>query len=104
MDLGLGDIPAAVAGASRGLGYAVARDLALEGARVAICSRNADAVARAATSLGAGVGHEIQGIVADVSTAEGAHDFVEQAAGRLGGLQVLVTNAGGPPPGGCKRI
>jgi 3-oxoacyl-[acyl-carrier protein] reductase len=98
MDLGLERVPAAVAGASRGLGFAVARELAAEGARVALCSRDRDAVERAASSITA-TGAEAHGVVADVSTSEGAASFVEQAVERLGGLQVLVANAGGPTPG-----
>lgn len=98
MDLGLAGVPAAVAGASRGLGFAVARGLAAEGARVALCSRDPGAVGRAAASIAAG-GAEAHPVAADVSTAGGASAFVEQAVERLGGLQVLVANAGGPTPG-----
>lgn len=93
MDLGLDGVPAAVAGASSGLGLAVARELASEGAEVAICSRSKERIARASSSIGA------VGMTADVSTSAGAHGFVQQAAEALGGLQVLVTNAGGPTPG-----
>ena len=98
MDLGLSGVPAAVAAASRGLGFAVARELAAEGARVAICSRDPQAVAAAGASIGAG-GAEVHALTADISTAEGAGSFVEGAVERLGGLQVLVVNAGGPTPG-----
>jgi 3-oxoacyl-[acyl-carrier protein] reductase len=98
MDLGLTGVPAAVAGASRGLGYAIARGLAAEGARIALCSRDADAIGRAAASI-ASAGGDAHPVAADVSTAAGASAFVEEAAQRLGGLQVLVANAGGPMPG-----
>lgn len=95
MDLGLEGVPCAVSGASRGLGYAVAMELAREGAAVAICSRDRAAIEKAAETIGP----RAIPIVADVSTPEGASDFIESAARGLGGLQVLVTNAGGPPPG-----
>jgi 3-oxoacyl-[acyl-carrier protein] reductase len=93
MDLGISGRRAAVAAASGGLGLATARALAAEGVQVAICGRDATRVEQAAADLGA------VALVADVGTPEGARDFVEQAADRLGGIDILVTNAGGPPPG-----
>lgn len=99
MDLGLAGVPAAVSGASRGIGRAVALALAAEGARVAICSRDPSAVRAAAGDLAAATGAEVFPIAADVATAEGAFGFVAEAAAAFGGLQVLVANAGGPPPG-----
>lgn len=99
MDLGLKGVAAAVAGASRGLGFAVALELAREGASVAICSRDESAVSDSAERITAESGSVAHAIVADVATAEGAKAFIDQAASALGGLQVLVTNAGGPPAG-----
>ena len=93
MDLGIGGRRAAVAGASRGLGLAVAQALTGEGVRVAICGRQPEAVEQAAESSG------LVPIVADVSTVEGAAGFVREARDALGGVDVLVPNAGGPPPG-----
>jgi 3-oxoacyl-[acyl-carrier protein] reductase len=95
MDLGLDGRRAAVAAASGGLGLAAARALAAEGVRVAICGRDPDRVARAAAELGA----DAHPITADVGSPEGATAFVEQAADALGGIDILVTNAGGPPAG-----
>jgi 3-oxoacyl-[acyl-carrier protein] reductase len=92
MDLGLKDCRAFVAGASRGLGLACAKALAHEGARVFICSRDAAAIARAAAEIGA-AGHA----AADVSRPADATRVVSAAAAALGGLDCLVTNAGGPP-------
>jgi len=92
MDLGLKDCRAFVAGASRGLGLACAKALAHEGARVFICSRDAGAIARAAAEIGA-AGHA----AADVSRPADATRVVSAAVAALGGLDCLVTNAGGPP-------
>lgn len=99
MDFGLNDVPTAVAGASRGLGFAVALELAREGARVAICSRDASAIKDAAERITNETGSVVHALVADVASADGAQTFIEEAASVMGGLQVLVTNAGGPPAG-----
>lgn len=103
MDLGISNRTAAVAAASAGLGLAAARALADDGVRVAICGRDRARVDDAVASLtsgegGGGSGHV--GLVADVSTPGGAAAFVAEAAAALGGSpDILVTNAGGPPPG-----
>lgn len=93
MELGLQGKRAAVAAASAGLGFATAAALAAEGCRVAICGRDQERVRKAADAIGA------TALVADVSTAEGATGFVEAARDALGGIDILVTNAGGPPAG-----
>jgi len=95
MDLGIAGKRAAVAAASSGLGLATARALANEGVRVAICGRDRARVQSAAAELG----HDACALVADVSTPEGAEHFVVRSREALGGLDILVTNAGGPPPG-----
>jgi 3-oxoacyl-[acyl-carrier protein] reductase len=69
--------------------------LAAEGAHVAICGRDLDRVTEAAEI----VGHECVPIVADVATAEGSAGFIAAAIEALGAVDILVTNAGGPPPG-----
>jgi 3-oxoacyl-[acyl-carrier protein] reductase len=92
MDLGLRDCRAFVAGASRGLGLACAKALADEGARVFVCSRNAREIARAAADIGA-AGFS----AADVSRPAEVTRVVAEAVAALGGLDCLVTNAGGPP-------
>src|SRR5688500_2560114 len=104
MDLGLNGVPAAVAGASSGLGFAVAMELAAEGASVAICSRDQERVVRAAREIESATSGRVEPIVADVSTAEGADFFISGASRRLGGLQVLVCNSGGPPPGSAESM
>jgi 3-oxoacyl-[acyl-carrier protein] reductase len=92
MDLGLKDCKVFVAGASKGLGKACAKALAGEGARVFICSRNAEELKRAATDVGA-AGFS----AADVSRPDEVKRVVAEAIAALGGLDCLVTNAGGPP-------
>jgi 3-oxoacyl-[acyl-carrier protein] reductase len=98
MDLGIRGRVALVTGASRGLGRAVAVALGREGARVALAARSAEAL-RAAAAEVRGVGGEAVDIVADVATAEGATRAAEEAAARLGPVEILVANAGGPPAG-----
>jgi 3-oxoacyl-[acyl-carrier protein] reductase len=92
MDLGLKDCKALVVGASKGLGKACAKALAAEGARVFICSRNNEELKRAADEIGA-AGH----CAADVSQSADIARTVAAAVAALGGLDCLVTNAGGPP-------
>ncbi len=96
MDLGIAGRRAAVAGASKGLGLAVARALAAEGVHIAIGSRSRERIEAAAASIGPSV----VPLVADVSGAAGGAAFVDAAANALGGVDILVANAGGPPPGG----
>lgn len=95
MDLGLVGKRAAVAASSAGLGLATARALAAEGVRVAICGRDPERLAAAAASLPA----DAVVLTADVGTVDGATAFVTQATEELGGLDILVANAGGPPAG-----
>lgn len=95
MELGLKGKRAAVAAASAGLGYATAKALAEEGARVVICGRDRAKVEHAATRLG----HGATGLAIDVAKPEDAARFVREARAALGGLDILITNAGGPPPG-----
>jgi len=94
MDLGIDGKRAAVAASSGGLGLGVARALAAAGCRVAMNGRNADRLADAAGSVEGAIA-----IPGDVGTTDGAVAFARAAAEELGGVDVLVTNAGGPPPG-----
>ena len=95
MDLGLTGKRAAVAAASKGLGFGAAAALAAEGVRVAICGRDEARITQAAERLDG----DVIPLVADVSHPEGATAFVEEAIRALDGIDVLVTNAGGPPAG-----
>jgi 3-oxoacyl-[acyl-carrier protein] reductase len=100
MDLGISGRTAAVAAGSAGLGLASAQALAADGVRVAVCGRNRDRLAAAVASLPAVETGDHVALAADVSTPEGAADFVHAAAEALGAApDILVTNAGGPPAG-----
>lgn len=99
MDLQLKDKRAFVAGSSRGLGFATALALACEGCKVAVNSRekkNAKATAKKITKES---GIQAYGFAGDVSKASNAESLIEAAASALGGLDILITNAGGPPAG-----
>jgi 3-oxoacyl-[acyl-carrier protein] reductase len=95
MDFGIAGRRAAVAGASTGLGFATAAALAAEGVAVAVCGRDRGKVDDAVERLGAGA----VGLTVDVGSLAGGRRFVEEATEALGGLDILVANAGGPPPG-----
>jgi 3-oxoacyl-[acyl-carrier protein] reductase len=99
MDLLLKGKRALVAGATRGLGYAVGLGLAKEGCRVAINGRDETRVKAAAASMSAESGKEILGFAGDVSDPSVPASLIEAAAKALNGLDLLVTNAGGPPAG-----
>ena len=94
MDLGLKDRRALVTAASRGLGRACAEALAAEGASVFISSRDSAAIEAAGKAIKA-----LGWAAADVSRDGEPEALVEQARAKLGGLDILVVNAGGPPPG-----
>ncbi len=96
MDLGIAGRRAAVAGSSAGLGMHTARALVEAGVQVAICGRDGARVQAAADEMG----ELATPLIADVSTPEGATDFVAQATKALGEIDILVPNAGGPPLGG----
>ena len=99
MDLGLKEKVAFVAGAARGLGAATALQLAREGARVAINDRDAIKLQATVEAISGETGTKAIGLPGDVSDPEVPSRLVEEAAGKLGGLDILITNSGGPPPG-----
>ena len=100
MDLGIAGRKAAVAAASGGLGLGAARALVADGVDVAICGRDPQRLAGAVGELEAVGGGAVHGLAGDVSTVEGAQAFVTDAREALGGIDILVPNAGGPPGGG----
>ena len=98
MDLGLKGKVAFVAASSRGLGAAIAEGLAAEGASIACCARTAEIHTKAA-ALSTRYGIEALGIEADVAVPADVARAVAAAQERFGHVDILVTNAGGPPPG-----
>lgn len=105
MDLGITGKRAAVAASSQGLGLACAIELAREGASVAICSRDGGRITAAADRIRSEVaGAEVHTSVVDVSSEDDCVRFVETAARAFGGLDILVTNTGGPTPGSLDQI
>jgi len=99
MDLGLHDKIALVTAASKGLGKAVALRLAQEGTHVAICARNEEKLYKTAAEIKTATGVEVLPVPADVSDPAAADALVKATVERLGRIDVLITNAGGPPPG-----
>ena len=99
MDLGLKGKIALVAAASRGLGRAVAMELAVEGAALVICSRKAETIERTAKEIAAATGADILALPCDVAHAEEVARLVQSGLGRFGRIDILVTNGGGPPAG-----
>src|SRR6476469_5788436 len=99
MNFGLLNKVAMRAGASRGLGFAVARALAREGAQVSLSSRNPEAAEAAAAKIRTETGPDILAVAADVRSADALENWHHQTVERFGGVDLLYTNSGGPPPG-----
>jgi len=100
MDLGLAGKAAVVAGSTKGIGRATALGLAREGMRVVVNGRDRKVVDATAREISSQAGARVFGVAADVATAAGAAELIRGANAALGGVDVLVTNAGGPRPGG----
>jgi 3-oxoacyl-[acyl-carrier protein] reductase len=99
MDLQLKNKRALITGSSRGLGYAIARTLAMEGCHVAINGRNSRTINEAATKLISETKSNIIALAGDVGQPEVPALLIKQTINSFGGLDLLVTNAGGPPSG-----
>jgi len=97
MELGLEGRVALVMGASRGIGHGIAEALAREGARVAIASRSEQRIDEAAAEISGAV----TGFVADASDLERLAQLPLEVAEKVGPIDILVANTGGPPPGGA---
>ena len=99
MDLGLEDKVAFVAAASRGLGRAVAEELAAEGATLVLCARNAEDLNSVSQQIAKTYGVSVLGVTADVSADKDVARAVRIGIENFGRIDILVTNAGGPPAG-----
>jgi 3-oxoacyl-[acyl-carrier protein] reductase len=88
-----------VAGASRGLGFAVARALAKEGVEVSISSRNPEAIAAAGGRIEKETGRAVLAMPVDVCSGEAIERWFQATVERFGGVDLLYPNSGGPPPG-----
>lgn len=99
MNLGLKGRVALVAAASRGLGKAIAWELAREGADVAICARGKEQLKLTAEEIARDTGARVLAVAADVSVARDVLNLIRAVVEKFGRLGILVNNAGGPPPG-----
>lgn len=104
MDFGIKGKIALVTASSKGLGRGVADALSAEGCRVAICARTAADVERVAREISAQTGHEVQGFAADMSKAHEIDGLLDAVRRKMGEPEIVVCNAGGPPPGNFATI
>ena len=99
MDLGLKGKTALVAASSKGLGRAVAEELAREGAKLVMCARKVRPLERARLAIFNETGTEVVAVPADLSEPADVDRVVAAAKAEFGRIDILVTNTGGPPPG-----
>lgn len=99
MELGIDGRTALVAASSRGLGRAVAGELAAAGADLFLCARGEDDLRAARAEIRGATGVRVEAVPADLSEPDGVDRVVESALDAFGGVDILVTNTGGPPPG-----
>lgn len=100
MDLGLSTKVAMVAGASRGLGYAVARVLAAEGTRVSMASRDLGSIREAGARIEKETGKSVLSVAADIRSQSAIDQWHDETVRQYGGVDLLFSNCGGPPSGG----
>jgi 3-oxoacyl-[acyl-carrier protein] reductase len=104
MDFGLQGKVALVAGASRGLGLAVATIFAHEGAKIAVCARDESQLQGAAEAIRKATGSQVFVNAADLTDPEQAKNFVRRSVAHFGSVDILINNAGGPPSMGFLEI
>ncbi|MGD9564411.1 MAG: SDR family oxidoreductase [Pyrinomonadaceae bacterium] len=104
MDLGLDDKVALVTASSGGLGLAVARELATEGAKVVMCSRGGDVLRDASTKIARQTHSDILGVPGDLSKSSDIERIVAAGIERFGRIDILVTNSGGPQAGSFESL
>ncbi len=104
MDLGLKGKVAIVTASSRGIGRAAAEVLAAEGARITMCARTAVDVMTAADQIRSRTGSDVLAVAADLTMGEDIQRIVDRTVEAYGTVNILVNNAGGPPPGGFEAV
>ncbi len=105
MELGLRGKVALVPASSRGIGFGVAKVLAMEGCRVIVSSRNHDSISKARDLIASETGnHELLAVAADLTLREDAHRLVDEAEKKFGGIDILAYNTGPPKPGTFKEL
>lgn len=104
MDLGLQGKVAFVAAGSKGLGRAIAEELAAEGASIAINARGVEALEATCVSIRSSTRAEVLAVPGDVSSSQQVDAMVKAALERFGHIDILVTNAGGPPSGAFETL
>jgi 3-oxoacyl-[acyl-carrier protein] reductase len=104
MDLGLSGRVAMVAAGTSGIGLAVARRLAAEGAVVSVCGRSPDRLAEAVAVLEKEAHGPVHGTALDVTDHAAVESWVGEVSGRFGGPHIVVANAGSPPEGGAEQF
>ena len=104
MDLGLKNKVALVAASSRGLGRAVAEELASEGAHLILCSRNEASLQQACEHICETTGTKVIGFACDLTSRNDIKGLVERGREQMGPIDILVTNGGGPPAGKFEQI
>ncbi|MEV5932249.1 SDR family oxidoreductase [Streptomyces sp. NPDC052079] len=102
MDLGLSERTYVITSSTRGLGFAVARELVAEGARVVVTGRTSETVDKAVVRLGGE--DRVLGVVADNAEAASAERVIDAALKRFGRLDGALAGAGGPEPGGATEL
>lgn len=104
MDLGLQGKVALVAASSKGLGRAIATELAAEGADIMISGREEETLSQTASEIMKETGSEVCYVVTDLTREEDVRNLVDGAVEQFGGVDVLVNNSGGPPAGGFEDL
>jgi len=104
MDLGLKDKVALVAASSQGLGRAVAEELAAEGASLVLCARDSQTLDQTAVAIAERSNTRVLAVPADVTVADDIKRVVDAGIERFGRIDILVTNAGGPPAGRFEQL
>lgn len=99
MNLGIAGKTAIVSAASRGIGKAIALGLAKEGVNMVICARNEAGLRKTANEIESASSVKVVPIIADLTKASEIKSLIEETADRFGWIDILITNAGGPPPG-----